>query len=41
MADGDNYRENRHFKPWNIDNRELYDFQLPGYIKDIVGQEKT
>jgi NAD+ synthase (glutamine-hydrolysing) len=32
MADGDNYRENRYFKPWNVDDRELYDFPLPDFV---------
>jgi len=36
MADGDNYRENRHFKPWNMEDRQLYDFHLPKCVTDIT-----
>mgnify|MGYP000848368810 CR=1 FL=1 len=39
MADGNNYRENRYFKPWNPDNRELYDFKLPECVSKILGQK--
>ena len=34
MADGDNYRENRYFKPWNIDDNSLIDFKLPQCVQN-------
>jgi len=36
MADGDNYRENRYFKPWNMEDRQLYDFHLPKCVTDVT-----
>jgi hypothetical protein len=38
MADGNNYRENRWFKPWNMnDGYGLTLFKLPEIIQSIVG----
>ena len=36
MADGNNYRENRHFKPWNIDDYNLQDFKLPFCVQNAT-----
>ena len=39
MADGNNYRENRWFKPWRKESLE--EFVLPEIIQKVAGQLNT